>query len=209
MSSLGNFLEFSVRTPDVLESLGFYKMLGFTELEIGDVRPHKYAVVSDGVLCIGLHDYEFDSPAVTFVQPDLAKHARSMSDHGFDFNLMHLNEDEFNELGFTDRDGHQLTMVEARTFSRADEFDNDGRTLAIAYARGANGTHALRRRRRTCWPFREHRAQRTIAMLQVSRQRGACQPDRTTWLRAREISGIRGRVCGTKSARGHNAVHVR
>jgi len=125
MSSLGNFLEFSVRTPDVLESLGFYKMLGFTELEIGDVRPHKYAVVSDGVLCIGLHDYAFDSPAVTFVQPDLAKHARSMSDHGFDFNLMHLNEDEFNELGFTDRDGHQLTMVEARTFSRADEFDND------------------------------------------------------------------------------------
>jgi hypothetical protein len=125
MSSLGHFLEFSVRAPDILESLGFYKMLGFTELEIGDVRPHKYAVVSDGVLCIGLHDYEFDSPAVTFVQPDLAKHARSMSDHGFDFNLMHLNEDEFNELGFTDRDGHQLTMVEARTFSRADEFDND------------------------------------------------------------------------------------
>jgi hypothetical protein len=125
MSSLGHFLEFGVRTPDILESLGFYKMLGFTELEIGDVRAHKYAVVSDGVLCIGLHDYEFDSPAVTFVQPDLAKHARSMSDHGFDFNLMRLNEDEFNELGFTDRDGHQLTMVEARTFSRADEFDND------------------------------------------------------------------------------------
>ena len=125
MSSLGHFLEFSVRTPDILESLGFYKMLGFAELEIGDVRAHKYAVVSDGVLCIGLHDDAFDSPAVTFVQPDLAKHARSMSDHGFDFNLMHLNEDEFNELGFTDRDGHQLTMVEARTFSRADEFDND------------------------------------------------------------------------------------
>ena len=125
MSSLGRFLEFSVRTPDILESLSFYSMLGFTELEIGDVRPHKYAVISDGVLSIGLHDYEFNTPAVTFVQPDLAKHARSMSDHGFDFNLMHLNEDEFNELGFTDRDGHQLTMVEARTFSRGDEFDND------------------------------------------------------------------------------------
>ena len=125
MSSLGRFLEFSVRTPDILESLSFYKMLGFRELEIGDVRPHKYAVIGDGVLCIGLHDYEFNTPAVTFVQPDLAKHARSMSDHGFDFNLMHLNEDEFNELGFTDRDGHQLTMVEARTFSRGDEFDSD------------------------------------------------------------------------------------
>jgi len=125
MSSLGRFLEFSVRAPDILESLSFYKTLGFTELEIRDVRPHKYAVINDGVLCIGLRDYEFNTPAVTFVQPDLAKHARSMSDHGFDFNLMHLNEDEFNELGFADRDGHQLTMVEARTFSRGDEFDND------------------------------------------------------------------------------------
>jgi hypothetical protein len=125
MSSLGRFLEFSVRTTDIIESLGFYKMLGFSELEIGDVWTHKYAVISDGVLSIGLHDRDFHAPAVTFVQEDLAKRARSMNDHGFDFNLMHLNEDEFNQLGFADRDGHQLTMVEARTFSRGDEFDND------------------------------------------------------------------------------------
>ena len=125
MSSLGRFLEFSVQTPDILESLGFYKMLGFAELEIGDVWPHKYAVISDGVICIGLHDRDFHAPAVTFVQADLAKRARSMSDHGFDFNVMHLGEDEFNRLGFSDRDGHQLTMVEARTFSRGDELDKD------------------------------------------------------------------------------------
>jgi hypothetical protein len=125
MSSLGRFLEFSVQTPDIIESLGFYKMLGFTELEIGDVWPHKYAVISDGALSIGLHDRDFHAPTITFVQADLAKRARSMSDHGFDFNVMHLNEDEFNRLGFVDRDGHQLTMVEARTFSRGNEFDSD------------------------------------------------------------------------------------
>ena len=125
MSSLGRFLEFSVQTPDIIESLGFYKMLGFTELEIGDVWPHKYAVIGDGVLSIGLHDTDFRAPAVTFVQADLAKRMRSMADHGFDFNVMHLNEDEFNRLGFTDRDGHQVTMVEARTFSRGNEVDSD------------------------------------------------------------------------------------
>ena len=125
MSSLGRFLEFSVQTPDIIESLGFYKMLGFTELEIGDVWSHKYAVVSDGAISIGLHDRDFHAPAVTFVQADLAKRARSMSDHGFDFNVMHLGEDEFNRLGFADRDGHQLTMVEARTFSRGGELDSD------------------------------------------------------------------------------------
>lgn len=125
MSALGRFLEFSVRSPDVLESLNFYKCLGFRELESGDVYTHRYAVVSDGVLCIGLHDREFPAPAITFIREDLAKRARKMADHGFEFNLMHLNEDTFNELGLTDRDGHQLTLIEARTFHPGDEFGND------------------------------------------------------------------------------------
>lgn len=125
MSSLGRFLEVSVHTPDILESFSFYKALGFTELETSDVWPHKYAVVSDGVLSIGLHDFPLESPMITFVQQDLAKHARQMTDHGFDFEFLRLDEDVFNELGLTDRDGHMLRMVEARTFSGGDEFDND------------------------------------------------------------------------------------
>lgn len=114
-----------MRTPEILESLHFYKTLGFAELEIGDMWPHKYAVVSDGELNIGLHDRDFDGPAVTFVQPDLAKHARSMADHGFDFAFMQLGEEAFNELGFTDRDGHLVTMLEARTFHASEDAEND------------------------------------------------------------------------------------
>jgi len=125
MSTIGRFLEFSVRTPEILESLHFYKTLGFAELEIGDMWPHKYAVVSDGELNIGLHDREFDAPAVTFVQQDLAKHARSMTDHGFDFSFMQLGEEAFNELGFSDRDGHMITMLEARTFHASEDAEND------------------------------------------------------------------------------------
>jgi hypothetical protein len=125
VSSLGHFLEFSIRTPDIIESLSFYKLLGFTDRETGDVWPHKYSVVGDGVLNIGLHDRVFDSPAVTFVQQDLAKRARSMTDHGFDFSFMRLDEDVFNELGLADRDGHMVTMLEARTFTGSDEFDDD------------------------------------------------------------------------------------
>lgn len=125
MSGIGHFLEFSVHTPDVIESLNFYKTLGFSELLSADVWKHKYAVVSDGVLSIGFHDREFDSPAVAFVQPELAKHARSMTDHGFHFTTMRLDEDVFNELHLRDRDGHTIIMLEARTFSGADEDDND------------------------------------------------------------------------------------
>ncbi|MGI9233797.1 MAG: VOC family protein [Woeseiaceae bacterium] len=125
MTTIGQFLEFSVRTTDILESLHFYKTLGFVELEIGDVWPHKYAVVSDGELNIGLHDRDFEAPALTFVQHDLAKHARSMSDHGFEFDYMQLGEDSFNELRFSDRDGHAIIMLEARTFHASEEADND------------------------------------------------------------------------------------
>ncbi len=125
MSTIGRFLEFAVRTPDIIESLHFYKSLGFTELESTDVYSHKYAVVSDGELNIGLHDNEFNSPAITFVQQDLARHARSMADHGFDFDFLHLDEDVFNELGFRDRDNHAVTMVEARTFNMREEAEKD------------------------------------------------------------------------------------
>lgn len=125
MSGIGRFLEVSVHTSDIVESLHFYKTLGFSELEIGEVWPHKYAVVSDGVLSIGLHDRDFDAPAVTFVQPELAKHARSMADHGFHFTHMQLDEDAFNELHLNDRDGHAIMMLEARTYYGADADDDD------------------------------------------------------------------------------------
>ena len=125
MSGIGRVLEFSARTEDIIESLHFYRTLGFSELQIGDVWSHKYAVVSDGVLSIGLHDRDFDAPAVTFVQPELAKHARSMADHGFNFSHMQLDEDAFNEIRFSDRDNHAIMMLEARTYYGADEDDND------------------------------------------------------------------------------------
>lgn len=114
---LGHWLEFSVTASDTLGSLAFYKALGFHELTIGDTWPHRYAVVSDGVLCVGLHDRDVGAPALTFVQPDIAHHALPMADHGFDFSVMRLDADEFNELQFADRDGHTLWLLEARTFS--------------------------------------------------------------------------------------------
>lgn len=125
MSTIGHFLEFAVQTPDILESLHFYKSLGFTELESADVFSHKYAVVSDGELNIGLHSKGFAPHAVTFVQQDLAKHARSMADHGYDFDFMRLDEDVFNKLGFRDLDGNAVVMVEARTFHMTEEAEND------------------------------------------------------------------------------------
>jgi hypothetical protein len=69
---------------------------------------------------IGLHDGKFARPALTFVHQDLAREARSMSDHGIEFDYLKVDEDIFNEVGFHDSDGHLVTMIEARTFTPAD-----------------------------------------------------------------------------------------
>ena len=119
---LGKFLEFSVHTADILDSLSFYKLIGFHELEVRDAWPHKYTVVSDGDISIGLHELAAEqAPALTFVHRKLAREARAMADHGFEFDLLRLDEDVFNELEFRCRDQHRIRMIEARTFSKPDE----------------------------------------------------------------------------------------
>ena len=114
---LGRFLEISVRTPDILESLAFYQSLGFVQAHVGDVRTHPYAVVTDGRLNLGLHACELAAPALTWVHPDLAPHAGQIESLGIELDFSRLGEDAMHELGFRDPSGQQVTLVEARTFS--------------------------------------------------------------------------------------------
>lgn len=114
---LGRFLEFSVHAPEILESLAFYERLGFTQCSVGDVWAHPYAVVTDGRLCIGLHAYDFPSPALTFVQPDLMRHVEAVEERGIEMSFRKFGTDVFNEAGFTDPGGQMIAMLEARTFS--------------------------------------------------------------------------------------------
>jgi catechol 2,3-dioxygenase-like lactoylglutathione lyase family enzyme len=114
---LGRFLEVGVHAPDILESLAFYETLGFVQARVGDTRPHPYAVVTDGRLCLGLHACEFESPSLTWVHPDLAVHAATLESLGIDLDFSRLGEDAFHELGFRDPSGQQVTLIEARTYS--------------------------------------------------------------------------------------------
>ena len=54
---LGRFLEYSIATPDIRASLEFYAKLGFSQAEVGEAWPHPYAVVTDGRICLGLHQH--------------------------------------------------------------------------------------------------------------------------------------------------------
>jgi catechol 2,3-dioxygenase-like lactoylglutathione lyase family enzyme len=114
---LGNFLEISIQTTDILASLDFYSRLGFERAPVNDVWAHPYAVVTDGYAYLGLHQYSFPSPALTFVQPDLCRQVAEFETLGIKFEFCKLGEDRFNEAGFYDPDRQMITLLEARTCS--------------------------------------------------------------------------------------------
>jgi catechol 2,3-dioxygenase-like lactoylglutathione lyase family enzyme len=114
---LGRFLEFSVATPDIRASLDFYTKLGFTQAEAGDAWPHPYAVVTDGRICLGLHQDTSGASSITFVKPGLLRHLDALEDLGVRFEFRHLGNDVFNEVGWLNPSGHLVRLIEARTFS--------------------------------------------------------------------------------------------
>ncbi len=116
---IGRFLEFSIATPDIRDSLNFYAKLGFTQAGVGEAWGHAYAVVTDGRICLGLHQEHFPGPSITFVKPDLLRHLAVLEKLGIEFEFRHLGNDVFNEIGWRDPSGQLIRLVEARTFSPA------------------------------------------------------------------------------------------
>ena len=113
---LGRFLEFSLAAPDIQASLDFYAKLGFSQTDVGDAWPHPYAVVTDGRVCLGLHQAAIVH-SLTFVKPDLLKYLQPLEDLGLDFELRRLGDDVFNEVAWFDPSRQMIRLIEARTFS--------------------------------------------------------------------------------------------
>jgi hypothetical protein len=126
---IGRFLELSVRADDMLASIEFYERLGFRQLEVGETWSHPYAVLSDGRLPIGLHRYDFESPSLTFVLPELAAKLPHMERQGVTFAFRKLGADEFNEAGIVAPDNQMITLLEARTYSPPSFDDVDASVL--------------------------------------------------------------------------------
>jgi hypothetical protein len=114
---LGRFLEISLHTPAIRESLEFYESLGFVQAKVGEIWPHPYAVVTDGRLFLGLHGASIHSPALTFVLPQLAHGIEQLRQRGIEFEEERLGDDAFNQAMFREPGGQAVNVLEARTFS--------------------------------------------------------------------------------------------
>ena len=122
---IGRFLELSVQTDDILASVEFYERLGFRQVQVGETWSHPYAVLTDGRIPIGLHRYDFESPSLTFVLPELATKLPHIERQGLNFKFRKLGADEFNEAGLVLPDNQMLTLLEARTYSPPSFDDSD------------------------------------------------------------------------------------
>lgn len=113
----GRFLELALSTPDITASAPFYGRLGFASFITGDAWAHRYGVVGDGHVYLGLHEWKQPSPTVVFVLPDLP-HARArLSATSLHIEQAVLADDQLHQLHLRDPGGHAVLLLEARTFS--------------------------------------------------------------------------------------------
>ena len=117
---LGRFLEVGIATTDIRASVEFYERLGFTQAQTGDIWPHPYGVLTDGTLCIGLHQTRVDSPALTFAHPGIAGHLGVLEQMGIEAVTVNVGDEVFNEIAFRDPAGQPVRLLEARTYSPPD-----------------------------------------------------------------------------------------
>lgn len=117
---IGRFLEIGIATTDIRASVEFYERLGFTQAQTGDIWAHPYGVLTDGRVCIGLHQSRLDSPALTFVHPGVANYLSALQRLDIEPYTANTGGEVFNEVGFRDPAGQPVRLLEARTYSPAD-----------------------------------------------------------------------------------------
>jgi catechol 2,3-dioxygenase-like lactoylglutathione lyase family enzyme len=112
---LGRFHEISVETSDIAESVAFYERLGFTQCGTTDTWTHPYGVLTDGKLFLGLHQFKFPAPTLTYVHEGVAQLAIAIEKRGIELAWKRVGEDSFNEFGFFDPSGQAVRVQEAPT----------------------------------------------------------------------------------------------
>lgn len=115
----GRFLELAIATADIAASVQFYERLGFAQVPTNDAWSHRYGVLTDGRIHIGLHEREMPSPSLCFVLPELVQARARLSAAQFEPESARLGEEGLHQLRLRDPAGVAILLLEARTYSPA------------------------------------------------------------------------------------------
>jgi hypothetical protein len=113
----GRFLEIGISTTDIAASVQFLERLRFSQLITSDAWTHRYGVLSDGRVQLGVHEREMPTPAPTFVLPDLARSLTSLRAAHMEPQDAQLSEESLHRVLLRDPGGNPVTLLEARTYS--------------------------------------------------------------------------------------------
>lgn len=115
----GRFLEIGIATTDIVTSVQFYERLKFSQLITTDAWTHRYGVLGDERVQLGLHEREMPSPAPTFVVPDLQHSLPRLLKANFKPELIAFGDESLHRVLLRDPGGNPVTLLEARTYSPA------------------------------------------------------------------------------------------
>jgi hypothetical protein len=102
---------------EVRAAVEFYERLGFSQATTTDTFSHPYGVLTDARLFIGLHQRGGPSPVLSFVRPGIAASLGAFAAAGIHLTRCKTGEEVFNEIAFSDPFGHEVAVLEARTYS--------------------------------------------------------------------------------------------
>jgi hypothetical protein len=122
---LGRFHEISIETGDIAASVAFYERVGFSQCGTSDTWQHPYGVMTDGKVFLGLHQFKFPSPTLTWVHPGVAAYSHTVEKHGIEIAWKRVGEEAFNEFGFLDPAGQAVRVQEAPTHFASDREQRD------------------------------------------------------------------------------------
>jgi len=114
---LGTFHEFSVTAAPLPPAVEFYQRLGFELAPTSDAFAHPYGALTDGRLCIGLHERGGASPVLTFVRAEVAQGVAALELAGLELTVCRTGSEVFHEIGFHAACGQAVAVLEARTYS--------------------------------------------------------------------------------------------
>ena len=113
----GRFLEIGIATTDIVQSVQFLERLRFWQLITSDAWSHRYGVLSDDRVQLGLHEIDMPTPSPTFVLPGLQQALPRLAAAGIEPQSTHFSDQSLHRVSLRDPGGNPITLLEARTYS--------------------------------------------------------------------------------------------